>query len=227
MQFLSEADQLDRDALRAIGFDLTLFDPYWIRIAAPSKSAAYKFATKYSDTLSRWAQRWDVFITYENQSIRIGSTTMSELLSLPVGGQMKVNSALLDIFGRMLSSPERSLGLVRLQDERQISVSGGADGKYLAGASVDQVTQWKRRDYWHPEDLENFNRDWQQSMSADSDQWFEYSYRSFDPLAPVYRRGPEFCDFEFVSRYRLIEGPGRTLYHLAENMDMVEIATAE
>lgn len=209
--------------------------PWWQVLRVPTWEDCAYLIKYFKPVLAQWAStKMAIYLEYDqgricqiNQLGEIMDAQIPEPLSLAIGGPMRANRALLDVFGQMLSSPERSLGLVRLADERQISVSGGVDGKYLVGASVDQANQWKRSDYWHPEDLSEFNRACQQSMSTDSDQWFEYRYRSFDPLAPADQHGPDFCDFEFISRYRLIEGPGGTLYHLGENIDMIEITTPE
>ena len=136
---------------------------------------------------------------------------------------VKVNRALLDVFGMMLSNPDRSLSLVHIPSQQQISVNGGADGQFLLSASIEQTTQWTRDQYWWAEDLERFNRDWVREMSPDSDQWFEYRYK-IDSMAPIQGRPVQQPDHELVSQYRLITGPNSTMFHLGENLGMEAIA---
>lgn len=207
--------------------------PWWVVIEVPAYKDVRYLVKAFGRLLSSWARTgMGVFVRYEseitcqidNEGNLMSNLTTPEVLIPHIGGSISLNNDLLTVLGEMLASPERSIGLVRLSDERQLSVSGGANGKYLVGASVEQATQWHRADYWHPEDLYEFNREWQRMMTPGSTQWFEYKYRSFDPLAPSYARGPQFCDFEFVTRYRLVQGPKNELYHVAENMDMIEIA---
>ena len=217
-------DQYLAAMLRRPGFELKVNLPLWVFIVVPTWGDCVYLAKHYRDSVCGCVRSGiPLYFEYGGSDRHICQlTTSGDFVDININGQA-CNRQLLDVFGEMMSSPERSLGLVRLHDERQITVSGGADGKFLCGASVDQTEQWVRADYWHPESLHEFNREWQQQMSVGGG-WFEYRYRSFDPLAPAYRRGPEFCDYEFVSRYRLIEGPRGQLFHLAENVDMVAIA---
>ena len=211
---------------------VTAHEPWWRVLKVPTWEDCCYLIHHFRLELSRLAaDTTTLYIEYGDREICQVSTD-GELMAqaqtpnslVPMIGELPFNRELLDVFGMMLSSPESSYGLVRLSDERQISVSGGDGGKFLVGASVAQATQWHRADYWHPEDLTNFNREWVAQMSAGSNRWFEYRYRSFDPMAPSYRRGPQFCDYEFVTQYRLIEGPQGNLYHVAKNLDMIEIA---
>lgn len=210
---------------------VTANEPWWRVLKVPAWEDCCYLVDHFSVELSRLAAgTTTLYIEYEDREICQISTDggiMAQAQTpnsiMPMIGDLPFNRELLDVFGMMLSSPESSYGLVRLSDERQLSVSGGDGGKFLVGASVEQATQWYRADYWHPEDLFNFNREWSAQMSPGSSQWFEYRYRSFDPLAPKYRRGPQYCDYEFVSQYKLVEGPRGELYHLAKNLDMLEI----
>ena len=160
--------------------------PYWITFQVPSyKDAVYIAKYLAAPIVANGDNGLNVFIQYSynrkqiicqiNQDGEFMSQAQLNIPGVTIGGPIDVNRELLDVFGEMLSAPERSIGLVRLADERQISVSGGANGKYLVGASVDQATSWKRADYWHPEDLDEFNRAWQQAMEPNSNRWFRVS----------------------------------------------------
>lgn len=212
-----EAEKVLLGLLDQAGWDLRTNLPYWLVISVPAWRNVQWLAETFQEPLLKWASVTRVYFEYGNKKLAEFNAE-GNLMSIQIDG-LKVNRALLDVFGEMLSNPDRSLGIVRLPDERQISVSGGAGGKYLVGASIEEATQWRRADYWHPEDLTRFNQEWAQAMSVGG-QWFEYRYRSFDP-----RGGrPDNCDFEFVSRYKLIQGADGTMFHYAENLDMIELA---
>ena len=201
--------------------------PHWLVLEVRQESDCKYIAQHFSSVLSHW-RSIDIEVYFEvdrqiYQANKSGEFTMPE--SPPsfaplIGGPININRSLLDAFGMMLD-PERSIGLVRLSDERQISVSGGANGIFLAGASLDVVTTWRRENYWHPEDLFNFNKFWHQEMSIGSDRWLEWRYKSFDPLS--HNPEPAKCDYTFITKYRLIQGPDGELFHLAENLGMEEI----
>lgn len=216
-----EAEAIFLSYLDQRGWDLRTNLPHWITISVPRWRNVKWLADTFEGSLKNLATVTRVYFEYEQKNLAEVNKE-GDLMPIQIDG-LRVNRVLLDAFGEMLANPDRSIGLVRLSDEKQICVSGGDDGKYLVGANLDQVTTWKRSEYWHPEDLSNFNREWAQSMSINGD-WFEYRYRSFDPLAE--NPGPDKCDYTFVSRYRLIEGPNREMFHLGENLDMIEIAGA-
>jgi hypothetical protein len=72
-------------------------------------------------------------------------------------------------------------GIVRLSDERQIVMSSGMAGVLLSGVSIATTTQWKRPEYWHPEDLENFNQEWRDRLDPEGNSSLEYRYRIHKP----------------------------------------------
>jgi hypothetical protein len=141
-------------------------------------------------------------------------------MDISIGGEITVNRALLDAFGEMLNCPHRSLGLVRLSDERQISVSGGADGAFLGSVSREDAQRLYRADYWEPSDLYEFTRAWQQQSSVGGN-WFEWSYRSFE-LGSA-NSGPTGYNRRFTTRYKLVQGPN-SLFHFCENLGVEPIA---
>ena len=197
--------------------------PHWLLIQVPGWKDAQFLSENFKHVLTRWVRyQTPVYFQYGNHPpFLMQLSEQGDLMDIQIDS-LKVNRALLDVFGEMLSNPDRSIGLVRLRDERQISVSGGAEGQFLVGMTTNFASQLKRSEYFHPEDLAAFNQAWIQEMQPNSDRWFEYRYRSFDPLAK--NPGPDKCDYIFVSKYRLIEGVSGEMFHMGENIDMVEIA---
>jgi|SRR5579883_276729 len=107
------------------------------------------------------------------------------------------------------SEDERRWGIVRLSDERQVVMSNGMSGVLLAGVNIDETTQWKRPEYWHPDDLQSFNTYWR---NYEIGQEIEYRYRIHKPKSndpwEWYRSG-----------YRLIQGEDRDLYQVCIFLD--------
>lgn len=79
------------------------------------------------------------------------------------------------------SEEEGRWGIVRLSDERQVVMSSGMAGVLLSGVGIDETTQWKRPEFWHPEDLDNFNRDWRRQLDVEGNGSLEYRYRIHRP----------------------------------------------
>ena len=97
-------------------------------------------------------------------------------------------------------------GIVRLSDERQVIMSSGMSGVLLAGVFIDETTQWKRPEFWHPEDLADFNNDWRRQLDVEGAAEIERRYRIHKP------RSNDPWEF-YTSRYRLIQADG-DLFHL-------------
>lgn len=218
------ADQYLAALFSQEGWEVRLNLPHWALLVVPEWADCVYIAKHYRAALTGGTV--PIYVQYGGASKFVCKITKEEEypVNIEIGAGLTANRALLDVFGEMLTSPSRSLGLVRLRDERQISVSGGAGGQFLIGKTVEQAVKQYRADYWHPADLAQFNRDWQQSLSVGGGTWFEATYRCFDPLAPAYRRGPEFCNHEFTTRYRLVEGGNGELYHYCENLGVEAIA---
>lgn len=194
------------------GWDLRI-GPAWSCLVVPTYADCRYIAKHYSPVLGASANT-DVptYVEYGGSDRHLCRITPTgEVVSIQIDG-LDTNRALLDAFGEMLSNPQRSMGLVRIPDERQISVSGGAGGRFLIGKTKEEATQQRRADYWHPGDLLAFNRDWRREMSIDGD-WFEASYRCFPTGSSA-----QFCNNRFITRYKLLEGPDGTPFHLCENL---------
>ncbi|MGI8935409.1 MAG: hypothetical protein ACR2FS_15180 [Phormidesmis sp.] len=202
------------------GWDLRANLPHWAVLVVPTWADCCYVAKHYCSALSGITM--PIYIEYGGRDRHVCQVTQEgEIMSIQIDG-LEANRALLDAFHEILGNPDRSMGLVRIADERQITVSGGAGGRFLINKTRQEATRQHRADYWHPEDLLLFNRDWRQTMSIGGD-WYEASYRCFDPKAPIEVRGPEFCDNQFITRYRLIEGPNNAMFHLCENLDVVAL----
>ena len=210
------ADQYLAALLNQPGWDLRSNLPHWAVLLVPTWGDVCYLAKHYRSVLSGGAV--PIYFEYGGSDRHICKLTPTgELMNIQIDG-LEANRALLDAFGEMLSNPDRSMGLVRIADERQISVSGGAGGRFLIGKTKEQATRQRRADYWHPGDLFDFNRAWRREMSIDGG-WFESSYRCFPAGSSAHH-----CDNRFTTRYRLIEGPNGAIFHLCENLDVEAIA---
>lgn len=103
---------------------------------------------------------------------------------------------------QMADVPDGRWGIVRLSDQRQVVMSSGMSGVLLAGVGIAETTNWRRPEFWHPADLSEFNRDWQNQSRQ-----IEYSYRI---------RKPRSADpwEQYTSRFRLLQGEDGLAYHL-------------
>lgn len=106
------------------------------------------------------------------------------------------------------SEEEGRWGIVRLSDERQVIMSSGMGGVLLAGVGIDETTNWRRPQFWHSEDLDNFNRDWQRQLDVEGSGEIEYRYR-------IHKPGSNDPWEYYRSSYRLLRGGGdRDLYQV-------------
>lgn len=208
--------------LKQEGWQLSI-GPAWAKLSVPTYADVRYVAKHYKSVILGSAESGlPIYFEYGEKLYLCQLSSTGELMNIQIDG-LVANRALLNAFGEILSNPDRSMGLVRISDERQISVSGGSGGRFLINKSAEQATKQYRADYWHPEDLLSFNQRWRQEMSIGGD-WFEASYRCFDTFAEDERlRSPNFCNNRFVTRYRLIEGPRGEMFHLCENLDVVAI----
>ncbi len=102
-------------------------------------------------------------------------------------------------------------GVVRLSDERQVIMSNGMTGVLLSGVQISETTNWRRPEFWHPEDLEEFNRDWPNQLNESGENIMQYRYRIHKPAS----NDPwEY----YTSSYRLLR-EGRDLYQVCTFVD--------
>ncbi|MEO1297746.1 MAG: hypothetical protein AAFW75_18590, partial [Cyanobacteria bacterium J06636_16] len=206
----------------------------YISITAPNKAAHRWFLEVCSEEIESLASRFCVLVGYAGSvelvtalcktrqvnSMTTDPATHSPLLQL--GQKVRLTVPLLRTVELMLSDPSVSYSLVRLSDQAQVACNGGSSGQFLAGADLENVVTWTRDQYWHPGDLDTFNRDWMRELEPNSERWFEYSYRAINPGTDTDRHNPTM---NLVSRYRLIDDGFGQLFHLGQNIELQMIRT--
>lgn len=110
------------------------------------------------------------------------------------------------------SEEEGRWGIVRLSDERQVVMSGGMAGVLLSGVGIDETTNWRRPEFWHLGDLEEFNRDWRRQLDTEGNGAIEYRYR-------IHKPGSNDPWDWYRSNYRLLRGEGQELYQICTFVD--------
>jgi hypothetical protein len=152
----------------------------------------------------------------------IGEKSMEYGTYLELGQQAKLTLPLLRIADDILSHPEKSRGLVRLEDQAQIVVSGGGDGQYLMGAAPNHYNQLKRPDYWSAESLADFERDWRRRLTVGGDwETFEYMIRYPSPGKDLSPGLPP--DTKMITDFRLVDDGFGNLFHYCQNRDLISI----
>jgi len=137
--------------------------------------------------------------------------TSTQLL-LPTGiqiAQMRLSLPLVRTLFEFAENPEMLAGFVRLTDERQICMTESiAQIVAASGQDLEEVITRRRQQYWHPQDLEDFNRTWQQVLEANNPQsTIEYTYRAkVTPTSTEWR--------QWTTRFRLVEDDFSTNYHV-------------
>lgn len=210
-----------------------------LRVTAPSRKAALAILDKHSKSLLSVAEKMRCFVGYKDaagdtvaklfeilterqlETNRPRRGTMSNLIEVECPA-IVVTLPLLRTFDEILSS-NASMGLVRIADEQQLAVNGGANGEFLAGASKGFFNQFKRSDYWKPSDLENFSKDWRQRLQSGSKNWTEFTYRVRypEPGKPLGAGLPP--DRLMTSAFRLVDDGNGNFYHLCKNVAWQEI----
>jgi hypothetical protein len=127
--------------------------------------------------------------------------------------------------GWLLEHPEQAGGIVRAKDNQQVAMSyanARKDSDFTAGAGVKKAVKWKRSDYWHPQDLVDFEREWQQKLEPNNpDSWMEFKWRSFDPDLGI--SSPDGW-IEFTNYYKLLVDDHGNTYHVSQNLGMRDIS---
>ena len=145
------------------------------------------------------------------------SMISTQFPGLYLGQEIKIYSS--DFLRSLLDLLERKdsiSGLVRLRDNAQLVLTHGS-ALSLGVTDASDYTRLRREDYWHLEDLADFNREWRQQLREDSSNSIEFTYRALDnPL------DPNGDWVRCVSRYRLLKD-GSELYHQAECLDFAPI----
>jgi len=133
--------------------------------------------------------------------------------------EMKLSLPILRIFEEFCEYPERRSGLVRINDERQVAMSESSS-VLVVNSTLAQAVQRKRNEYWYLPDLEDFNRQWRQSLTADDNSSsIEFAYRGVSSDGTNWRR--------FTNRYRLVRDSYGILYHVSNNVGVDEITAPD
>lgn len=218
------------------------FSPEVFLLSAPSQSEAFRLASLEPETLAMWAHKFGkvaTLIQYPGgDSYRIPAKMAEAEVSM--GQQTLIldpQNPLIEIYalslspylyqeiGWFLNNPTQPGGIVRVADNQQVAMSYANAKKsadFTAGAGVKKAVSWKREDFWHPADLNDFDRDWKQQLEPNnSNSWIEYRWRSFDPELGL---NSEDGWIEFANRYKLLVDEFGNSYHVSWNLGMRDIA---
>jgi hypothetical protein len=218
------------------------FSPEVFVLSAPSKCEALRLASLEPETLAKWAQQFGkvaTLIRYPGgKAYRIPATMATSEVSM--GQQTLIldpQNPLIEIYalslsphlyqeiGWFLNNPTQPGGIVRVADNQQVAMSYANAKKsadFTSGAGVKKAVSWKREDFWHPADLNDFDRDWKQHLEPNNpNSWIEYRWRSFDPDLGL---DSEDGWIEFANRYKLLVDEFGNSYHVSWNLGMRDIA---
>lgn len=224
------------------GLVSVLADPSWklcaphprlgyVRIVAPDYRSLGWFITKFSDDLDMLASSYSVILSSPDFSEPIfvarrspmSQSSANAIDIVELGSKIRLTPTILGVFDQMLSNPDISYSLIRLSDQAQIACNGGSDGRFLAGAALEDVVTWTRDQYWHPQDLAEFNRTSRRDQTPNSGTWLEYSYRASNPDTATDLYVPTM---QLHSKYQLIDDGLGNLYHLGCNVDLVPLGAS-
>ena len=217
------------------------FSPEVFVLSAPSQCEAFKLASLEPETLAKWAQKFGkaaTLIKYPgDNAYRIPATmaeseiTMGQTLILDPQNPfieihaLSLSPCLYQEIGWFLNNPTQPGGIVRVVDNQQVAMSYAnalKSADFTAGAGVKKAVSWKRENFWHPADLNDFDRDWKQQLEPNnSNSWIEYRWRSFDPELGL---NSEDGWIEFANRYKLLVDEFGNSYHVSWNLGMRDIA---
>jgi hypothetical protein len=211
-------------------------------LSAPSQKEALRLASLEPETLAMWAYKFGkvaTLIQYPGgDSYRIPATMAESEVSMrqdtlildPKNPLIEIyalslSPCLYQEIGWFLNNPTQAGGIVRVADNQQVAMSYANAQKsadFTGGAGVKKAVSWRREDFWHPADLNNFDRDWKQELEPNNpDSWIEYKWRSFDPELGL---NSDDGWIEFANRYKLLVDEFDNRYHVSWNLGMSEIA---
>lgn len=223
------------------------FSPEVLSLSAPSRSEAFRLASLGPEILAMWAHRLGkvaTLIQYPGGGYYRIPAKMAEEESSEVEISMEQQTLILDPqnplieiyalslsphlypeIGWFLNNPMQPGGIVRISDNQQVAMSYANAQKsadFTAGAGIKKAVSWKREDFWHPADLDDFDREWTQRLEPNNpDSWIEYRWRSFDPELGV---NSEAGWIEFANHYKLLVDDFGNSYHVSRNLGMRDIA---
>lgn len=222
---------IDTNVLQALAANAT-FSQDEILIDIPNLAKARSLVLTFENHFAIWAKAMNkkaTVIRSNGVDIRIpASIAASNLDIVPQDessqllwfANIAVNPALLTIANDLMNNP-RKAGVVRLSDELQVIMSDGC--KILnPGHTLKEATNWRRYQFWHPQDLIDFRREVQQTLNPDGNNTIEYTWRSFDPDLGMHDQ-QQGNWLEFTTRYRLFDGGDGDFYQVCDNLGMREI----
>ena len=200
----------------------------YVRIDAPDKIRCHWLIKNHGDALDRLTTKFSVAVGYQHSPAviwipqKMNNSTEDQSPILQLGQRVRLTIPLLRVVETMLGDSSISYSLVRLSDQAQIAVNGGNGGRFLSGAALEETVTWRREDYWRSNDLAEFNRAFRQEQTPNSDRWFEYRYRARNPSLSL---DLQQYDMELVTRYKLIDDGFGQLYHLGQNIELIQVPT--
>ncbi|NEQ96389.1 MAG: hypothetical protein F6K30_06645 [Cyanothece sp. SIO2G6] len=129
-----------------------------------------------------------------------------------------ITPALYRQIGFFLENPATAGGIVRVRDNQLVAMSQASAMHMMNSHTPQSALNYKREDFWHLPDLENFNQEWQQALQPDGSNSLEFSYLSCNPL--IGRERDEEGDWKrYHQRYKLIQCPiTQELYHVSNTL---------
>ena len=197
--------------------------PEGVWLASPNKQSANLIADVFFEDLTVtaaklcgkvqifWGDRTQKPIEINHWMYQQTQKMTTQLL-LPTGvqiAQMRLSLPLVRTLFEFAENPEMLAGFVRLSDERQVCMTEAiAQIVTASGQDLEEVVTRRREEYWHPADLIEFNREWQQVLEPDNVQsTLEYTYRAkVTPTSNQWRR--------WTTRFRLVQDDVGTAYHV-------------
>jgi hypothetical protein len=173
------------------------------------------------ETLTRWQCSEAIFRSNDAQPIRMPKEMIEEMQPVNpvlyyahVALPPTIVRATLDL----MENP-RKAGISRAHDGLQVVMSSLCQ-ELNPGHTMSEATEWTRSDFWHPQDLSDFNREARQTSGT-----FEFRWRSFDPALGMNDPTPGNW-LEFRTRYRQVQGEDGVIYQICENLEMNQITIA-
>ena len=134
-------------------------------------------------------------------------------------GDVGISQELIDLAQRLFENP-KSGGIVRMTDGKQIILHDESRAS-LKFASITDATNWERRQYYHPGDLETFLRRCQQELEPNNPfSIIENTYRVFHPDLGM---ESEEGWMRVSTRFTLYEVNGE-FYQMGENLNFEDIS---
>lgn len=195
-----------------------------LTIFAPNQDAADYLLDHFVEHLSATARTLNatVFLQWGDTHYRVQPTrhttrmTSSQILTPSAFvGVFEFTPLLLPVIAEILESPDKHMGLVRIEDNAQLIISA-ASARQIQTPGEEAVRR-KTTEYWLGESLETLH----QCYRDTSEQGFEITY-----TATLNKPKTDETALwgRFTTHFRLIEDDFGVLYRKGELLDFAEIA---